>query len=82
MATPRLFVTASSSLSWAETGPPIEKARVAQVAVIVVRIFMGFLPLACGRCPYARPETKHQECERIVYYGQIPKLLSLNASGI
>jgi hypothetical protein len=44
MAASKFFVTVSGSPSWAETGPAIEKERMAQVAVMMVRIFMGFLP--------------------------------------
>src|ERR1043166_477672 len=63
MAASKFFVTVSPSPSWAETGPTIEKARTAQVAAMIVRIFMCFL-LPHGRRPCAGPEKKHLECER------------------
>src|SRR6478672_2087038 len=48
MAASKFFVTVCASLSWALMGPAIEKARAAQVAAMMVRIFMGFLPLPIG----------------------------------
>jgi hypothetical protein len=53
MAASKFFVTVSGSPSWAETGLAIEKVRAAQVVMMMVRIFMGFLLLPAGRCPPA-----------------------------
>ena len=48
MAASNFFVTVCASLSWAWMGPAIEKAKAAQLAAIMVRIFMGFLLLPIG----------------------------------
>src|ERR1700688_4944983 len=44
----KVFLTVFASLSLAYMGPAIEKARTAQVAAMMVRIFMGFLLLPIG----------------------------------
>src|SRR5215471_16194527 len=84
MAASNFFVTVSASPSWAETAPAIEKARTAQVAGTMVRIFMCFLLLPHGRRPCAgleksteKVKEKHQERERIVYHGGMAKPLNL-----
>src|SRR5215472_12773220 len=84
MAASKFFVTVSASPSWAEMGPAIEKARTAQVAATMVRIFMCFLLLPHGRRPCAgleksteKVKEKHQERERIVYHGGMAKPLNL-----
>ena len=56
-------MTVSASPSWAETGPAIEKARAAQVAATMVRIFMGFLLLPHGKRPRAGLGQKPREGE-------------------
>src|SRR3954453_16504858 len=48
MAASKFFVTVCALLSWAWMGPAIEKVRAAQVAAMMVRIFMGFLLLPTG----------------------------------
>ena len=45
MAAPKFFVTVCASPSWADEKPAIERARAAQVAAMMVRIFMGLLLL-------------------------------------
>jgi hypothetical protein len=45
MAPSKFLVTVRASLAWAQTGAAVERARGAQVAAIMVRIFMGFLLL-------------------------------------
>ena len=41
MAASKFFVTVVASPSWADTGPAIEKASAAQVAAMMIRIFMA-----------------------------------------
>src|SRR3954468_7346906 len=52
MAASKFFVTVCATLSWAWMWPAIEKARAAQMAAMMVRTFMRFLPLPCGRSSF------------------------------
>src|SRR3954471_8674566 len=54
MAASKFFVTVCAPLSWAEMGLAIERARAAQLAAMMVRIFMGFLALGVGRSSFWR----------------------------
>ena len=46
MAASKFFVTVIVSPSWADAGPAIEKASAAQVAAMMIRIFMGFTSMS------------------------------------
>src|SRR4051794_12594042 len=49
IAASKFFVMVCASASWTYMGPAIKMARAAQLAAMMVRIFIGFLALGFGR---------------------------------